>query len=714
MFRGYRLSLLLLDRLVFSLLLRRLFLRCLRRFIAHSLSLARKRVCRGGYSVLCRRTSFFKSAPIVRFDWTSGVARSTFDVLMAQTSAVVIASANNLSVKYGHQVVLDGATIAFMEGEHIGLVGRNGSGKSTFLQIAAGVAHPDSGEFSCRRDLVTGYMPQISGLDDAATVHANILSGAQRILDLIAEYERVPGDSPLSATLLDQIGEADGWNLEHRIKSLITNLHAPESDRVVGTLSGGEKRRVALCRALIARPDFLILDEPTNHLDTGSIEWLEDFLARYAGTCLFVTHDRYFLDRVATRIVELSRGQFISYDGNYTDYLLARVQRQAVEEMQEHKRQKFLKRELQWVRKAPRARRTKSVDRVERYFEMAAQEAPETEIDVELIIPTPPKLANRIIELTDVSVELGGRTLFQNVNLNLVAGERLGVVGRNGLGKTSLLKVILQELPAASGGVEIGARTQINYVDQNRLLLDDAKTVWEEVGSGGEHVTLGEQSITLRAYLRRFLFSEERINTKISQLSGGERSRVLLAKILKRGGNVLILDEPTNDLDLGTLRLLEEALVAFGGCVIVVSHDRYFLNRVCTSILAFEGEGRVAYSVGNYDYYLEKRSALSSARDSNPAPAAVAAEPKKSKQKPRKLKWKEEREWESMETNILAAENEVSDLEATFSAPDVYAKPRAEISDLETQLKTARDKVAHLYARWHELELLHGVRSIED
>src|SRR6266404_4497293 len=514
-----------------------------------------------------------QSAPIALFDWTSGVGRSTFDLPMTETSTAVIASANNLSVKYGSQVVLDGATIAFREGEHIGLVGRNGSGKSTFLQIAAGVAQADSGEFTRRRDLVTGYMPQLSGLDDATTVHANILSGAQRILGLVAEYERVPGDSPLSATLLDQIAEADGWNLEHRIKSLITNLHAPESDRVVGTLSGGEKRRVALCRALLARPDFLILDEPTNHLDTGSIEWLEDFLARYAGTCLFVTHDRYFLDRVATRIVELSRGQFTSYDGNYTDYLLARVQRQAVEEMQEHKRQKFLKRELQWVRRAPRARRTKSVDRVERYFEMAA------------------------------------RTLFQHVNLNLAAGERLGVVGRNGLGKSSLLRVILQELPAASGAVEIGARTQINYVDQNRLLLDDEKTVWEEVGSGGENVTLGEQSITLRAYLRRFLFSEERINTKISQLSGGERSRVLLAKILKRGGNVLMLDEPTNDLDLGTLRLLEEALVAFGGCVIVVSHDRYFLNRVCTSILAFEGEGRVVYHVGNYDYYLEKRGA---------------------------------------------------------------------------------------------------------
>src|SRR5215211_3843467 len=630
---------------------------------------------------------------------------------MAETSTAVIASANNLSVKYGTQLVLDGATIAFSEGERVGLVGRNGSGKSTFLQIAAGVAQADSGEFTRRRDLVTGYMPQVSGLNDAATVHANILSGAQRILDLIAEYECVPADSALSATLLEQIGEADGWNLEHRIKSLITNLHAPESDRIVGTLSGGEKRRVALCRALLARPDFLILDEPTNHLDTGSIEWLEDFLARYAGTCLFVTHDRYFLDRVATRIVELSRGEFISYDGNYTDYLLARAERQAVEEAQEHQRQKFLKRELQWVRKAPRARRSKSVDRVERYFEMAAQDAPEAELDVELIIPTPPKLANRIIELCDVSVELGGRTLFQHANLNLAAGERLGVVGRNGLGKSSLLKVILQELPAASGVVEIGARTQINYVDQNRLLLDDQKTVWEEVGSGGENVTLGEQSITLRAYLRRFLFSEDRINTKISQLSGGERSRVLLAKILKRGGYVLMLDEPTNDLDLGTLRLLEEALVAFGGCVIVVSHDRYFLNRVCTSILAFEGDGRVQCSVGNYDYYLEKRGAPSPPPDSIPMPAGADGEQKKSKDKPRKLKWKEEREWASMEANILAAENELSHLEATFAAPDFYAHPPSERFKRGPQVTTERDKVAHLYARWHELELLQTVPS---
>jgi ATP-binding cassette subfamily F protein uup len=620
-----------------------------------------------------------------------------------------VASASELIVRFGNQVVLDRATATILEGERVGLVGRNGSGKSTFLQIAAGVAKPDAGEFNQRRDLVVGYMPQMFELEERATVHANILSGAQPILDLIAEYETAPAESARSGILLDQISHFDGWSLEHRIKSLITNLHAPDPDRVVNSLSGGEKRRVALCRALLARPDFLILDEPTNHLDTGSIEWLEDFLARYSGTCLFVTHDRYFLDRVATRILELSRGKFSSYEGNYTDYLIARAERQAVEEMQEHKRQKFLKRELAWVRKAPRARRTKSVDRVERYFEMAGQEPPEAELDVDLIIPPAPKLANRVIELREVGMELGGRILFENVSLNLAAGERLGIVGRNGLGKSTLLRVMLQQLEPTSGVVEIGSRTEINYVDQNRLLLDDAKTVWEEVGEGGEYVRLGDENITLRGYLRRFLFTEERINTKINQLSGGERSRVLLAKILKRGGNVLILDEPTNDLDLGTLRLLEEALVAFGGSVIVVSHDRYFLNRVCTAILAFEGEGVVRYHVGNYDYYLEKieswraSAPLADRKTAGNAPALQSKSPK-----PRKLKWKEERELEGMEAAILAAENEVARIEALFAEPDFYTKHASDFARLETDLRQARDEVARLYARWAELGELAG------
>ena len=621
---------------------------------------------------------------------------------MSEAVKIAVASVNNLVVRHGTQSVLEGATLTILEGERVGLVGRNGSGKSTFLQIAAGATQPDSGEVALRRDLVTGYMPQVFDLDDTRTVHANIMSGAQRILDLLAEYETAPAESARSGLLLEQIQHADGWELEHRIKSLITNLHAPEEDRIVSTLSGGEKRRVALCRALLPRPDFLLLDEPTNHLDTGSIEWLEDFLARYSGTCLFVTHDRYFLDRVATRIVELSRGQFSNYEGTYTDYLLARAQRMAVEEMQERKRQKFLKRELEWVRRGPRARRTKSVDRIDRYFEMAAQEAPEPELDVDLIIPPAPKLANRVIELRDVTLDLGGRVLFRDLSLQLQHGERLGIVGRNGLGKSSLLKLMLGQLEPARGEVEIGSRTEINYVDQNRMLLDEDKTVWEEVSDGSESVKLGEESITLRGYLRRFLFSEDQINTRIAQLSGGERSRVLLAKILKRGGNVLMLDEPTNDLDLGTLRLLEEALVAFGGCVIVVSHDRYFLNRVCTSILAFEDDGAVRYHVGNYDRYLEKRAlppsgtVVEKTKGESSAPTA----------KPRKLKYKEARELETIEADILAAERNAARLETAFADPELFRRPKEEWTAIETELATARQKVATLYARWEALEKL--------
>jgi ABC transport system ATP-binding/permease protein len=613
-------------------------------------------------------------------------------------------SSRSVSLSYGAQNVLDESVLVVHEGDRVGLLGRNGSGKSTFLKIVAGVMEPDSGEIVRRRDLLTGYLPQVFDLDGERTVHANILEGARRILEWIAEYESAPPSSSRAADLLGWIDHANGWELEHRIKSLITHLHAPEPDRLVRDLSGGEKRRVALCRALVEQPDFLILDEPTNHLDTESITWLEDFLRRYPGACLFVTHDRYFLDRVATRIVELARGKFTEYDGSYTDYLAARAERAATEDLQEHKRQRFLKRELEWVRRGPKARRTKSRDRIDRYYKIAEEDGPEKELDVELLIPPAPKLANRVVDLLDVTARVGERTLFSGLTFKLAAGERIGIVGRNGLGKTTLLRLILGEIQPAAGQVEIGARTEINYVDQSKLLLDDEKTVYQEAGGGSEWVKLGEESISLRAWLRRFLFTEDRLNTKVRLLSGGERGRLMLAKILRRGGNLLILDEPTNDLDLATLRVLEEALATFGGSVLAVSHDRYFLNRICTGILAFEGNEQVRYYVGSYDYYLEMRE-RGEAELAAPAPAksspAIQAAPAA---KPRKLKWKEEKELETIEQTILAAETEVARLNAMIAEPDFFEKHGGDYQTQQANLDAAHKRVARLYERWTELE----------
>lgn len=616
---------------------------------------------------------------------------------------MTIASASEICVKFGAQTVLDGATMAILKGDRIGLVGRNGCGKSTFLKIAAGVEAPDSGSFVTKRDLRVGYLPQEFDLDEDTTVMENVLAGCQHLLDLIDKYEITPADSEQAAKLLDMINQQDGWNLESQAQSLLTNLNAPSPDRVLAKLSGGEKRRVALCRALLAKPEFLILDEPTNHLDTESIEWLEQFLAKFTGTCLFVTHDRYFLDRIANQIVEIAQGTCHSYKGNYTEYLLERAERMEREAVNEHKRQRFLKKELEWVRRSPSARRSKSKDRIDRFFEIKNQDGPEKELDVDLIIPPAPKLGNKVIEVKETSMQFDGKSLFSNLNFSLGSKECIGIVGRNGLGKSTLLKVILGMLEPSEGEVTIGAKAEINYIDQNRLMLDDTKSIFEEVGEGQENVKLGEETIGLRAYLRRFLFSEEKINTRIDRLSGGERSRVLLAKILKRGGNVLVLDEPTNDLDLNTLRILEDAIEGFQGSVLVVSHDRYFLNRVCTGILAFEGQGLVRYYVGNYDYYLEKKI----------IPLSNTAKPKTthkttttSQKAPPKLKWSEEKELEIMEENILEKEAKVASLTELFNTPDFYEKHGDNWKELEQELNKAKQNVKDLYDRWEALEAI--------
>jgi ATP-binding cassette subfamily F protein uup len=626
--------------------------------------------------------------------------------------APTLLTALDLGVRYNEHVILDGASLTIREGEHVGLVGRNGSGKSTFLKILAGQQTADRGEITCRRGMIVSYLSQEFTLDAAKTVYENIREGARHVDDLIAEFESLPAKSKRHEDLEHRIVALDGWNLDNRLETAMSHLGVPDGARRIDSLSGGEKRRVAMCRAIVSRPDLLILDEPTNHLDPESIEWVVEFLENFPGTFLVVTHDRYFLDRVTGLIVELANGKFYSYEGNYTDYLLAKAERQAAEESVEHKRQMFLRRELDWVRRGPSARRTKSKSKLDRYFEIAAQEGPPIEEHMDLVIPPPPQLGNRVVELTNLGMTLGGRTLFRGFNFTFENGQRIGVAGRNGLGKTTLLKCIVGELTATEGTVKVGQLTRFNYVDQGRIQLRDDRNVYEEVADGAEVVQFGDERISVRAYLRRFLFTDERISAQVKNLSGGERSRLLLARILKGGGNFLILDEPTNDLDLPTLRVLEEALVAFPGVICVVSHDRYFLNRVCTDILAFEGEGQIAHSVGNYDYYLEKRGRVTTASQavsSTKTSTAKAAPSNPAPGRPRRISFQEARELEGIEAQLLAAETEIARIEALFATPDFHRTHGAQTNQLVAELAAARQNVTKLYARWEELEAIKAV-----
>jgi ATP-binding cassette subfamily F protein uup len=481
-----------------------------------------------------------------------------------------------LRVHYGEQIILDEASLSVHEGDRIGLVGRNGAGKSTFLKIISNIQQPDSGEVAKKKDLQIGFLSQEFTLDESKNVYNNILDGAENILSLISEYEDLSYDSPKRDYLEQIISEVDGWNLEKRIEQMIKSLSAPDADKDIYTLSGGEKRRVALCRALISQPHLLILDEPTNHLDTDSIEWVENFLSAYHGTCIFVTHDRYFLDRIANRIVELNNGKFISHNGNYTDYLFNKSQRHAIKEAEEKKRQNFLRREYEWIITGPKARRTKAKSRIDQYYEVLDNDQREIELNVEMVLPPAEKLGDKILELKNIGVNLGGKQLIDGLSFMFESKRRIGIVGKNGIGKTTLLKVIMGELKPTTGRIDRGEKTEFNYVDQSRLILNDEDTVFNAVSEGNEYVQFGKHQLNTWTYLRRFLFTDERINTLVGRLSGGERSRLTLARILKNGGNFILLDEPTNDLDLPTLRVLEEALISFSGVAVVVSHDRYF------------------------------------------------------------------------------------------------------------------------------------------
>ncbi|MBC8127875.1 MAG: ABC-F family ATP-binding cassette domain-containing protein [Gloeobacteraceae cyanobacterium ES-bin-144] len=628
-------------------------------------------------------------------------------------------SANEIRLTYGYQTLLDGVTLAVAAGEKIGMVGRNGCGKTSLLKILTGTNAADSGEIALRRSLRIGYLPQEFELEPELSVQENIALGAADIVDAVRRYENGDGSDAELADLLHLIDHADGWNLDSRIKATATALDAPALELPVGPLSGGEKRRVALCRALACQPDLLLLDEPTNHLDAESIRWLEDYLRGFSGAVIFVTHDRYFLDVIATRIIEIDQGRAFSHPGNYTAFLESKAVRRQIAEQTERRRQRFLREELDWVRSGVKARGTKSRHRMDQYYEIEGMEAPPEEREMDLLIPPPPDLGNIVVELENAGVNVGNKTtprwLFRHLTLTLRPGQCTGIVGRNGVGKTTLLKLCLGQIPASEGSAITGKRVKVNYIDQTRMQLDGTGSLLDEISDGNEKLMFGNQSLGARNYLRRFLFDDKRINERVDLLSGGERARLMLAKVLKNGGNVIVLDEPTNDLDLPSLRMLEEALADFDGSVIVVSHDRYFLDRICDQIIAFEENG-VVVQTGNYSYYLEKRQAREAAERVQ-AQAAVRAASARQKTasavisaKPRKLTFKEKAELDGIEAAILAAEQAADALDAQLHDPDFQAKRFMEIPEMAGKLEAARNHIAALYKRWEELEALRAAQ----
>lgn len=518
--------------------------------------------------------------------------------------------------KPNRQVLRD-IYLSFFYGAKIGVLGLNGAGKSTLLRIIAGLDEDYLGQITKNKDVTFGYLPQEPEFDAGKTVREIVEEGAAEAVGLLREYNAISEqfadpdadfDALLDkqAKLQDKIEHLGAWDIDSKLEMAMDALRCPPPDTLISTASGGEKRRVALVRLLLQKPDVLLLDEPTNHLDADSVAWLEQHLAQYEGTVIAVTHDRYFLDNVAGWILELDNGHGIPFEGNYTRWLEQKQERLATEEKQESKRQKALKEELEWVRMNPKGRHAKSKARISAYEKLLAEETVKRNEEMEIFIPPGPRLGDVVVNATDLSKAFGDRLLYEHLTFSLPPGAIVGIIGPNGAGKTTLFKMITGELQPDAGTITIGDTVKLGYIDQNRP-LDPTKSIWEEISDGADMVQLGNREMSSRAYVARFNFSGSDQQKKVTQLSGGERNRVHLAKMLKEGANVLLLDEPTNDLDVNTLRALEEALQGFAGCAVVISHDRWFLDRVATHILAFEGDSQVVWFDGNYSQYEEDR-----------------------------------------------------------------------------------------------------------
>jgi sulfate-transporting ATPase len=541
----------------------------------------------------------------------------------------VIYSMVGVGKYYDKKAVLKDIYLSYFYGAKIGVIGLNGSGKSSLLRILAGLDKEFVGETVISPGYTVGFLEQEPRLDETKTVREIVEQGAQSIVDLLKEYDEINAkfsdpmtDDEMTALLerqgavQEKLDAADAWDLDSRLEMAMDALRCPPGDTPVQVLSGGERRRVALCRLLLQKPDILLLDEPTNHLDAESVAWLEQHLQKYAGTVIAVTHDRYFLDNVAGWILELDRGEGIPWKGNYSSWLEQKQERLRREEKSESERQKTLQRELEWIRMSPKGRQAKGKARINSYEALLNQQSEKSRQDLEIYIPPGPRLGQRVIEAEHVSKAYGDNLLVEDMTFQLPPGGIVGIIGPNGAGKTTLFRMITNQEQPDSGAIKMGETVKLAYVDQSRESLNADKTIWEEISGGQDVVMLGTREVNSRAYVARFNFSGTDQQKKIGELSGGMRNRVHLAKVLKEGANVLLLDEPTNDLDVNTMRALEEALENFAGCAVVISHDRWFLDRIATHILAFEGDSRVAWFEGNYsDYEADRKARLGAAAD---------------------------------------------------------------------------------------------------